>query len=386
MRDQLSVLRSDTFSSIGQFPTMMSEIGIPFDLDGKKAYLDGNYSAQTKALDASLSACDGDDALNYSIWTYDPENCHIKGDNWNGEDLSLWSGDDRAKFNKNENNSLLDLSGKISRTRSRASSKAGSMSGSPFLTPSSSSARLDMMVNPSGTTLLNPSLASLASIAPTLILPAISVTPPPFKNLNDGARAIAAFCRPYPTKTIGVPINVEFDIRSSHFTLEVRVSADDLVPNAEEGEEELATEIYIPFVHYALDPSLISTEFATASSSSSDLTPYSDESTVATNSLPDQSATLISLPSTSSTTPSDLRDPDPSLLSLSVNVKISTGRYEIKDQTLFWYYLRPTIGKSDIIVKLELERQGGAIPAWVHTLGGQSPPLPLLLPLSRVVE
>ena len=46
-------------------------------MDEKKAYgyVDdgkgkGDYSSQQKALDASLNACDGENLLNYTIWTY----------------------------------------------------------------------------------------------------------------------------------------------------------------------------------------------------------------------------------------------------------------------------------------------------------------------------
>lgn len=59
-----------SFLSIG-------EIGIPYDMDGKKAYGygpdgkgKGDYSAQQKALDASLNAADGPNMLNWTVWTY----------------------------------------------------------------------------------------------------------------------------------------------------------------------------------------------------------------------------------------------------------------------------------------------------------------------------
>ena len=39
---------------------------------------------------------DGENALSYTIWDYEPCNTHANGDGWNGEDLSLFSYDDVA--------------------------------------------------------------------------------------------------------------------------------------------------------------------------------------------------------------------------------------------------------------------------------------------------
>ncbi|KAJ2927122.1 hypothetical protein H1R20_g10030, partial [Candolleomyces eurysporus] len=72
------------------------------DMDGKKAYgwtdgakHKGDYSQQQKALDANLNACHGENALNYTIWTFCPDDhSHEWGDGWNMEDLSLWSPSD----------------------------------------------------------------------------------------------------------------------------------------------------------------------------------------------------------------------------------------------------------------------------------------------------
>jgi hypothetical protein len=47
----------------------MSEIGIPFDMNGKKAYKDGNYGDQYAAMDANNFALEGA-GLNYTLWCY----------------------------------------------------------------------------------------------------------------------------------------------------------------------------------------------------------------------------------------------------------------------------------------------------------------------------
>lgn len=72
-----------------RLPTLVGETGIPFNLDGSKAYKNGNYTNQVKALDTILSGCD-DHILSYTIWAYSAINNHEWGDHWNGEDLSIY--------------------------------------------------------------------------------------------------------------------------------------------------------------------------------------------------------------------------------------------------------------------------------------------------------
>jgi hypothetical protein len=50
----------------------MSEIGIPYDMDGKRAYSDGIYSGQYAAMDANNFALEGA-GLSYTLWNYCPE-------------------------------------------------------------------------------------------------------------------------------------------------------------------------------------------------------------------------------------------------------------------------------------------------------------------------
>ncbi|KAH7020778.1 glycoside hydrolase superfamily, partial [Microdochium trichocladiopsis] len=88
---QLGVLASDT----PDIPTLIGEMGIPFNLDDGKAYRKadsdgaGDYTDHVKALDAVLQGCDAH-LLNYTIWAYSPINTHEWGDHWNGEDLSIY--------------------------------------------------------------------------------------------------------------------------------------------------------------------------------------------------------------------------------------------------------------------------------------------------------
>jgi hypothetical protein len=104
----------------------------------------------------------------------------------------------------------------------------------------------------------------------------------PFDFLSDGARAVKAFNRPYPVKTVGKPKTFSFDLNKATFRLSITVTHEDR-PNEqglgrrrkpkrrsaedtakpgqleeeeedreeEEDDEALGTEIYIPLIHFA---------------------------------------------------------------------------------------------------------------------------------------
>lgn len=80
-------MQKDAKSMLGKkVPVFFTEIGIPFDMDDKKAYITNDYSSQTAALDALGFALEGSN-LSYTLWCYCSINSHIWGDNWNNEDF-----------------------------------------------------------------------------------------------------------------------------------------------------------------------------------------------------------------------------------------------------------------------------------------------------------
>ncbi|KAI9326258.1 hypothetical protein DFJ73DRAFT_908994 [Zopfochytrium polystomum] len=90
-RDQLAGTQDEGAENVGEAPCVIGEIGIPIDLENGKAFWTGDYSMQTRALDANLCGLEGNPGLNYTLWTYVPDNSNEWGDGWNSEDLSLWS-------------------------------------------------------------------------------------------------------------------------------------------------------------------------------------------------------------------------------------------------------------------------------------------------------
>jgi len=76
-------------------PVIIGEIGVPFDLHGGKAYRTGDFTRQVMAMDRSLAAAESA-LLGYALWNYNPDNDNLHGDHWNGEDLSIYSRDQRS--------------------------------------------------------------------------------------------------------------------------------------------------------------------------------------------------------------------------------------------------------------------------------------------------
>ncbi len=73
-------------------PTLIGEIGIAFDLNHRHAYHTGDYRQQVRAMDRSLRAAE-ENLLSLALWNYTPDNDHAHGDQWNGEDLSIYCRD-----------------------------------------------------------------------------------------------------------------------------------------------------------------------------------------------------------------------------------------------------------------------------------------------------
>jgi hypothetical protein len=283
IREQLGELKSDV-SLLGDYPTIIGEIGIPYDMDGRAAYgysnvgkRKGDYSTQQKALDASLSAADGPNVLNYTVWTYCPDSSHKWGDGWNMEDLSLWSPDDLRP--RADAESSLPYDGK-------KSTVSGILTPAPWRNP--------------------------------------------YDFLTDGARAVKAFARPYPIATVGSPTFIEFDVNTAHFQLQVRVSAEDAPTNVSMENTtgtSVATEIYVPLVHFA-HPSLVEQVGAHSNTS----------------------------PGSFNTVLGGVEDE-----ALSLDVRVSAGRWEVSGQLLRWWYPIPSGKDVDVSYNITIKRIGGAI-------------------------
>ncbi|KAF8552990.1 hypothetical protein OG21DRAFT_1315529 [Imleria badia] len=335
IQSQLGILKSDGVQ-LGadvpeprRYPTIIGEIGTPMDMDDKKAYDPtrkeyGDYSSQEHALDASLNATDGPNVLSYTVWTYCPDNSHMWGDGWNNEDLSLWSEDD------------------VQGRAGHHSAAAGSLA-------SARTSRMSLVTLPVPS---SPYAAAWSSYT-ARAMPVHEL----LRFMRDGARAIRAFCRPYPVKVVGTPVDIQFDIGKASFKVKVRVTPADaphLEPGIAGGEEEsfvkdgggesvLPTEIFIPLVHFASDGCV---ERSLAVRDPED----SDEARSGSASTDTLLLTLVAG-----------KGEKIESEGYAVQVKVSEGRVEMdeSEQLLRWFYAVPVSGKKE--VSIELTRVGGAI-------------------------
>lgn len=90
--DQLDRPKIHSKKMMGDIPVLIGEVGIAYDLDDKSAYKTGDFSAQIKAFDRTLTALE-DNLHHFTLWNYTADNTNARGDKWNDEDLSIFSRD-----------------------------------------------------------------------------------------------------------------------------------------------------------------------------------------------------------------------------------------------------------------------------------------------------
>ncbi|KAJ8456253.1 hypothetical protein ONZ45_g18789 [Pleurotus djamor] len=400
LQEQLGVLKSDALI-LGDgspiYPTVIGEIGIPYDMDSKRAYgwtdggkHAGDYSRQERALDASLNACDGPNALNFTIWTYCTDGTHDWGDGWNMEDLSLWCPDDlwasQDQSEGKQDSMIYEMSdssqaGLLMKKQAQSAPDLPTRAVSPNRTAASSALSLDTLG-------LDVSLPPALSDQENMSINKDTERSPrelagwhdnPYDFLIDGSRAVRAFARPFPMAVVGVAQDIQFNVSKAEFKLSVLVTPNDSIKQwigASDGDkqEELGTEIFVPLVHYASEhllkgsrstqllkgsPSEIesmTSETVSIQLTSSTIT-AKDVRTLESHDLAESTAAA-----SSSSTIHDSPSHDVITLGdnlIDVDVKVSSGRFSVEGQTLKWWYDVPVQGERTEWI--EIRRKGGVI-------------------------
>jgi hypothetical protein len=94
--EQIARIKEEAAELMGGVPTLLGEFGIPFDMQGGRAYRTGNFFRQVQALDDTFQALEAN-LLSGTLWNYTADNDNLRGDQWNGEDLSIFSRDQQAE-------------------------------------------------------------------------------------------------------------------------------------------------------------------------------------------------------------------------------------------------------------------------------------------------
>jgi len=98
---QIAALKAMAYKFSSGSPTIISEFGLPYNINKKKAYKKFKlnpqkaWSSHIKALSWYYDALDAN-LLNSCQWNYNPENCNEWGDLWNLEDFSIFSRDQQT--------------------------------------------------------------------------------------------------------------------------------------------------------------------------------------------------------------------------------------------------------------------------------------------------
>ena len=171
--------------------------------------------------------------------------------------------------------------------------------------------------------------------------------------LRDGARAIRAFCRPYPVKVVGFPADIQFDIGKVSFKVKVRVTTAD-APHLElavggrarvwprmEGRVCLRQRFSIPLVHFASD----------------DCVNRSDTLRGRDPEDAEKAAEASGIGLTDTLYPTFLARKEGTIESegYALQVKVSEGRVEIdeSEQLLRWFYAVPVSGEKGVVDRVD---------------------------------
>ncbi|SNX85163.1 uncharacterized protein MEPE_03872 [Melanopsichium pennsylvanicum] len=89
---QLGKIKDLAYASLGTVPVIVGEVGLPFDINARHAYMTGDYTKQHEILDALINSMEKL-GLGFTLWNYNPDNRVEYGDGWNFEDFSITNGD-----------------------------------------------------------------------------------------------------------------------------------------------------------------------------------------------------------------------------------------------------------------------------------------------------
>ena len=238
--DQLKTLQTEGLDNIGDYPCILGEIGIPYDMESSsKANTTSSFwswflsffasttqsvadigqpgSSQNKAMDANLNALEKN-LLNYSLWNYMPDNNAVWGDCWNGEDLSIWQASDSS--------AILNSSVSISTSSTLAATESVNSNNNKKKTFWTADEYLDNFS----------STESFESASQQKLV----------RTKNNNVRNVVSLHRPHPRATAGIPLEIDFISPTQSIKASFRYS------QTYHADCQGPTEIYVPTCHFPL--------------------------------------------------------------------------------------------------------------------------------------
>jgi len=88
--DRMASLKRTTAEHLGERPTILGEFGVPLDLNEGEAFNTSDFDDQIAALNINLESVENN-LSGYALWNYTADNTNERGDQWNGENLSVFS-------------------------------------------------------------------------------------------------------------------------------------------------------------------------------------------------------------------------------------------------------------------------------------------------------
>ncbi|CAK7264124.1 hypothetical protein SEPCBS57363_000911 [Sporothrix epigloea] len=246
-KSQLATLRQEGLDRVGDHPCVLTEFGIPYDMDEKYAYKTGDYTSQSAAMDANHFGIEGGLLEGYTLWLYMVQNDHLRGDQWNGEDLSIVSKDDTLLPVSHLPKTVLEgTAAPFLRRVVTSSSMPAENEGQSRLSPNLSTASTEMppgrpsLSQPRRSDVDQDDTVNPSNIKRLLTSPSISSRPNSTNGNTKGSnvsgidtvsdsdsirvpglRAAEAYVRPSPIATCGEILEYGFDLRQAEFNLKI---------------------------------------------------------------------------------------------------------------------------------------------------------------------
>ncbi|KAJ3122641.1 hypothetical protein HK100_011896 [Physocladia obscura] len=267
---QMRTIAATGLAKVGARPVVMGEVGIPMDINEKKAYETGNYTQHTVFLDTVINSMEAN-MFNFTLWNYNPGNDNTHGDHWNGEDFSIFSPNaincpsPRGIPRRRDYSTPSDISDSDTADTHEQDMKQNiSFDSTTRIAAAKKLPKLETKPYDEQHHQKRASILSLDHIpvSPFEITEYTFLDAPlegdPDHHHHRGGRALDAAIRPYAAKIAGTPVSSRFNLSKLIYTLEFTTKTTVALDDKQEGTIDspslrYITEIFIPNFHFKFE-------------------------------------------------------------------------------------------------------------------------------------